>query len=178
MRLSQFPVPAALLAGLLSLCAPCHAELLPEGVFGAMLGQPRALALTEMVEAGVQMVVDTLECSENVPARDKEVADRICKMAVAPGSAYETLPVRKVSFLLKDDIVVLIGLEMGTSSDAFSTLSSRIAGRLGPPGTSVAKSRAMWKEFQRADGTDTGTKLSLWADKESALLVYTYQAVP
>jgi hypothetical protein len=171
------PTVLAVTAALL-LSAPfaAKAELFSEGLLGLKLGQTRVEAMTTLVNAGVVPDVEKAQCSEKVPEKNKAVANRICKLAIQPGSQYLGLDVEKVTFLYQDEVIVLIGLYVSGAGDSFSALHSTYRARWGAASKEAEGTSASWKEPLTAEPQGS-TLVNLWADTANAFVVYSYSNV-
>ena len=156
---------------------PARADLFPEGVLGLRLGQTRPEAITALVKAGVTPDLDNIRCSDQVPERNRAVANRICKMPIRPGSVYLEQPVNKVSLLFQDERIVLIGLDVGSAADSFATLRAEYRARWGEASWDVPGIHIGWKEPSSQAPVEEGTYLRLYADAHNTLFVYAYQSV-
>jgi hypothetical protein len=154
-----------------------HAELFPAGMLGMHLGQTRVEALTALVNAGVTPDLEKAQCSETVPEKNKGVANRICKLTILPGSTYHGLPLNKVSFLLQDEAIVLIGLDAGASAISYSAILSTYRNTLGEPTKETPDARAFWKESASDEEGKKSTQLRIYSDTQNALIVYSFDNV-
>jgi hypothetical protein len=163
----------------LSMSTPllAHAELFPEGILGMHLGQTRVEALTALVNAGVTPDLEKAQCSENIPEKNKAVANRICKLTIEPGSTYQGLPVNKVSFLFQDEGIVLIGMDVGATALSYPALRSTYGNLLGEPKRETPDTQATWRETAPVEVGKKNTQLRLYADKQNALIVYSFDTV-
>jgi hypothetical protein len=164
-------------AFLLAIHVQARADFFPEGVLGMKLGQNRVEAVTALVNAGVVPDLDKAQCSENVPEKNKAVADRICKLSIQPGSTYLGHPVNKVSFLFQQEVLVLIGLDVGASENTFAALQSVYQVRWGVAVKAVPDKHASWEVLRIAPEVGKGSYVKLWADTQNAFVVYAYDTV-
>jgi hypothetical protein len=168
-------LPLCLATGLLVLPLAAKADLLPGGLLGVKLGQTRVEAVTALVNTGVVLDVDKAQCSDKVPEKNKGVVDRICKLALLPGSTYLGLPLTKVTFLFKDEAIVLMGLYAGESADTFGALRTSYLAQFGPATKEENSDFLSWVE--PATGAVRKTKVGLWADAPNAFMVYAYEDI-
>jgi len=163
----------------LALQAPglAHAELFPEGIFGVKLGQTRAAALEALVGAGVVPDLDKAQCSDKVPERQRAVADRICKLPILPGTEYEGQALAKVSLLLKDDGLVLMGLFVGPGPESHAALLKAYSNKLGEPAPAAEGEPNRWADALSEAPVARLTHLRLWNDAPNAFLAYGFQDV-
>lgn len=150
------------------------ADLFHDGLLGVKLGQTRVEAVTALVNAGAIPDHEKIQCSDKVPEKNKEAADRICKLALMPGATYLGAPLLKVTFLFKDEAIVLVGLYLGESADTFGALRTAYLTELGPVTKEEKTGILSWVE--RASSIQSRkTKVGLWADSPNAFMVYSYE---
>lgn len=156
-----------------------NADLLPEGLLGVKLGQSRVEAVTALVNAGVVPDLEKAQCSDKVPEKNKGLVDRICKLALVPGATYLGLPLTKVTFLFKDEAIVLMGLYLGESADTFGALRTAYLSQFGPVTKEENPEILSWVESVSASaaGLPRKTKVGLWADVPNAFMVYAYEDI-
>lgn len=167
-----------LAAGLLLLVAPLsHAALFPDGVLGMRLGQSRVAALTALVAAGAVPDMEKAQCSDKVPEKNRTVANRICKLTLQPGSTYEGLPVSKVTLLLQEETIVLIGMYVAgtTAPTCQKMLHQAFEARFGDSEGDGGAGPLRWTE--PADSAERATHLQLWNDEPNAFVVYAFEGV-
>lgn len=176
MRLKQIPksfvMAALLLAG--SAILPAQAEQFPEGLLGVKLGMARTAALEHLLAKGVRLDVEGTICTEQVADKYKSRADRICKMPTLEGSVYLGQPINKVSLMFKDDHVVLLGLDVGNSPEAFALMQLELGKKLGAT-IATNDGSARWREAPMDGVRASATKLV--ADDTRAYLVYSDEAL-
>jgi hypothetical protein len=180
MKKSAFRRSRFLLAVSLLLVAPLpQAALFPDGLLGMRLGQSRVEALTALVAAGAVPDMEKAQCSDKVPEKNRTVANRICKLTLQPGSAYQGLPVNKVTLLLQEESLVLIGVYVaGAPSSgpvAQKMLHQAFESRFGVSGGDSGQGPLRWAES--AEGAEQGTHLQLWNDDPNAFVVYAFEGV-
>lgn len=168
--------PLILATCLSSVPFAAKADLLPDGLLGVKLGQPRVEAVTALVNAGVVPDSEKAHCSDKVPEKNIGFADRICKLVLQPGSLYQDLPVTKVTFLFKDESLVLMGLYVGESDDTFGKLRNSYLAQFGAITVEESPKILRWVEAPDERFTRK-TKVGLWADEPNAFIVYAYEDI-
>jgi hypothetical protein len=168
-------LPLILATCLTALPLVAKADLFPAGLLGVKLGHSRVEAVTALVNAGILLDVEKAQCSDKVPEKNKGLVDRICKLALLPGSTYMGLPLNKVTFLFKDEAIVLMGLYVGESADTFGALHSAYLTQLGPVTKQENPEILSWVEPDAGPGRKT--KVGLWADVPNAFMVYSYEDI-
>jgi hypothetical protein len=169
-------LPLSFAASLALVPCAANADLLPDGLLGVKLGQSRVEAVTALVNAGVVPDLEKAQCSDKVPEKNKGLVDRICKLAVMPGATYLGLPIAKVTFLFKDEAIVLMGLYLGESADTFGSLRTAYRTQFGPVTKEENPEILSWVE-QPAPAVVRKTKVGLWADVPNAFMVYAYEDI-